>query len=187
METSAFIVLCINFLFIALLPVIFFNKGDGNKMWFLTGGSFFISPIFFIAIYSGLLEPYSIVNYQFYWIAPIAGTILSVVSIGLMALTIGTHRIPLALWHQNDDAPKSIVTWGAYSRIRHPFYTAFILAQLGCILVVPHIGILLMLTYAIFILNYTASKEEEKLSSSEFGGEYRAYINVTGRFFPKFL
>jgi len=184
METSAFILLCINFLFIAMLPVIFFNKGSGNKMWFLTGGSFFISPIFFIGIYAGLLQPLPIVNQPYYWIAPVIGTVLSVVSIGLMALTIGTHRIPLALWHQDDDAPKSIVTWGAYGRIRHPFYTSFILAQLGCVLIAPHIGILIMLVYAFTILNYTASKEEKKLSDSEFGDEYRAYMDVTGRFFP---
>jgi protein-S-isoprenylcysteine O-methyltransferase Ste14 len=184
METSAFVVLCINFLYIALLPVIFFNKGSGNKLWFLTGGSFFISPIFFIAMFAGILQPLPVVEYSYYWIAPIVGTILSVTSIGLMSLTIGTHRIPLALWHQNDDAPTNIVTWGAYRRIRHPFYTSFILAQLGCVLIAPHIGTIAMLIYAVSILTYTAAKEEKKLSASAFGDEYQAYIKVTGRFFP---
>ena len=184
METSAFVVLCINFLFIAALPVIFFNKGSGNKMWFLTGGSFFISPIFFIGIYADLLQPLVVVDYAYFWLSQIIGTILSIVSIGLMALTIGTHRIPLALWHQADDVPVNIVTWGAYRRIRHPFYTSFILAQLGCVLIAPHIGVLLMLIYAFLILNYTAAKEEKKLSASEFGDEYKAYMSNTGRFFP---
>lgn len=184
METSAFVLLCVNFLFIALLPVIFFREGSGNKMWFVTGSPFFISPIIFIAVYSGLLKPIFVSNLNYGGVALVFGSLFCIISIGLMALTIGTHRIPLALWHQDDDAPKSIITWGAYSRIRHPFYTSFIFAQLGCLLITAHLVVFLMLIYSIGILNYTASKEEKKLSQSEFGSQYKQYMQVTGRFFP---
>ena len=34
-------------------------------------------------------------------------------------------------------------------------------------------------------VNVTAAREEKRLSESEFGAEYRAYLQTTGRFFPK--
>lgn len=98
---------------------------------------------------------------------------------------MGTHRIPLALWHQENDAPKQIVTWGAYKRIRHPFYTSFITALIGALIAAPNILTLISLIYGILILNMTAEKEEKKLSTSQYGQEYIEYMKGTGRFFPK--
>lgn len=114
-----------------------------------------------------------------------AGSVICVLACCLISFTVGTHRIPLSLWHQENDAPKQIVTWGAYKRIRHPFYTSFITALVGALIAAPNALTLASLIYGIGILNMTAAKEEKKLSSSQFGQEYIDYIKVTGRFFPK--
>ena len=110
---------------------------------------------------------------------------MATASIGLMCFTLGTHRIPIALWHQADDAPRHIVTWGAYARIRHPFYASFLLLLAACLLACPH-----PITAAAFVsgcpvLNGTAAREETRLRASEFGADYAAYMARTGRFFPR--
>ncbi len=52
---------------------------------------------------------------------------------------------------------------------------------IGC----PHPGTLACLVYATVMLHYTARKEERKLSSSQFGDDYRSYLARTGRFLPR--
>jgi protein-S-isoprenylcysteine O-methyltransferase Ste14 len=106
-------------------------------------------------------------------------------SIALIAFTLGTHRTRIALWHQRNDAPESIVTYGAYRWIRHPFYSAFLLGLLGALLFCPQWGTLVAFLYGFFILNHTAAREEERLGGSNFGTEYQAYMQRTGRFLPR--
>lgn len=113
------------------------------------------------------------------------GAVVCVISCCLISFTVGTHRIPLSLWHQENDAPKQIVTWGAYKKIRHPFYTSFITALTGAMIAAPNALTLISLIYGFMILNMTAAKEEKKLSASAFGQEYIDYMKGTGRFFPK--
>lgn len=115
----------------------------------------------------------------------VVATAVAAASIALMFVTWGTHRTPLSLWHQVNDAPRSIVTAGPYRAIRHPFYAAFLLAVTGAVLVLPNWTTVLALGYAIVALNITAAREERRLSASEFGAEYRAYIQRTGRFVPR--
>jgi protein-S-isoprenylcysteine O-methyltransferase Ste14 len=179
MITSALEIVLLNFIYIGILPRIFFDKkGRYNFQWWLTGGPLFISPIAAILMSFDVIKPMA---------APIdlAAVVLSTISIALISFTLGTHRIPLALWHQNNDAPREIVTWGAYRRIRHPFYTSFIISQISAVFLAPHLITLGALLYTVLILTYTAKKEEKKLSASEFGTKYQQYMKETGRFFPK--
>jgi protein-S-isoprenylcysteine O-methyltransferase Ste14 len=192
MGKTTLILLTANFLLVALLPVIFFRRdGKLTLMWFATAAPWGIAPALFITQYFGFwTQPMIDVHSVFYsWTSSI-GSLLNIISIGLIAMTMGTHRIPLALWHQNsqDDTPSAIVTWGSYKRIRHPFYTAFILAFVACILIAPHWSLIALAMYTILMLNHTAAKEEIRLCNEEgqFGMEYRDYMKHTGRFFPRF-
>jgi protein-S-isoprenylcysteine O-methyltransferase Ste14 len=115
----------------------------------------------------------------------LASVVLCAGSIALIAFTLGTHRIPIALWHQENDAPRHIVTWGAYSRVRHPFYASFLVCLVGTVLALPHAGTIATLAYAIVALNLTAAREEKRLAASQFGEEYRQYMGRTGRFWPR--
>jgi protein-S-isoprenylcysteine O-methyltransferase Ste14 len=186
MSTPVYLLLLISFAYASCLPLIFFKRdGKFNPMWWLTAFPFILCPLFVLASLMGrvptivdgdptLLSLLSIISVPFF-----------VASIALISYTLGTHKVPIALWHQNNDAPQSIVTYGAYSRIRHPFYASFLLAYTGAAFYCPQVGTLFLLLYAACMLNYTAQKEETKLSQSEFGEEYQRYMQTTGRFFPR--
>ena len=173
-----------NLLLIGLLPRIFFDaRGRKNLMWWATAAPFYADAVVLLLIYAGVWQP---------WCPPeaiamgeIVAAPLAIASIALIAYTIGTHRVPLALWHQDDDAPRNIVTYGAYKYVRHPFYSAFLLALTGIMIAIPHPGTVACLVYAACMLHLTARKEERKLSESAFGAEYRSYLARTGRFFPR--
>ena len=115
----------------------------------------------------------------------LAATGVIVASACLMSYTLGTHRRPLALWMQDDDEPCHLVTEGPYRRIRHPFYTSFILLLTGCALAVPHGLTLSMLIFVAYRLNKTAAREEARFLRSELASAYAEYMSGTGRFMPR--
>lgn len=182
------IILICNFIAIGLLPLLFFRRdGAYNLRWLATGAPFFAAPIILLCGYAGIisLPPHGA---GIEWlIADGVAVILSVVSIALIAMTVGTHRVPLALWHQDNDAPAAIVTWGPYRHIRHPFYTSFLLVFMAAVLACPHTLTLVCLFYSFVALSVTAEKEEKRLARSEFGDEYRRYMSGSGRFFPRLM
>jgi protein-S-isoprenylcysteine O-methyltransferase Ste14 len=186
MSTPVFLLLLISFLFASLLPVIFFKRdGKFNHMWWLTAFPFILCPLFVLASLTGRVPTLLDQDPALLSLLSIASVPFFAASIGLISYTLGTHKIPIALWHQQNDAPQSIVTYGAYSHIRHPFYASFLLAYTGAALYCPQVGTLFLLLYAICMLNYTAQREEAKLSQSEFGDEYKRYMQTTGRFLPR--
>lgn len=188
MDKGVLILVCLNFIYIALLPVIFFRKDGGlNLKWLATSLPFGICPLSLIATYNGLLPRLTGVDTPWGAFSDTVPILLSCLSIGLISFTLGTHRIPIALWHQDNDAPKSIVTFGAYRWVRHPFYASFIVAFVSAFILAPQVVTIACLVYALIILNLTAAREESRLCQSDFGDEYKAYMDKTGRFLPKFL
>ncbi len=187
-DPAVLLLVVLNFCYIGLLPIIFFKKGGNlNAGWWLTALPFFVTPVFLVTSHFESLEIRGTIEIsEWWWISlTLAAVPFSILSISLISLTLGTHRIPITLWHQKDDAPASIVTWGAYARIRHPFYSSFLLAQLSAVLLVPHLLTLGMLVLTWTALTVTAAREERRLSGSDFGAEYQAYTKQTGRFFPR--
>ena len=186
MSRASLLLSLLDLCFVALLPWIFFRRdGRLNARWFATAAPYMLGIVLVGGALAGHLEGWKPPSEA----AAIAMEMLSVVlcagSIALMAFTLGTHRIPIALWHQENDAPRHIVTWGAYSRVRHPFYASFLVALLGTFLALPHALTALALLYALVALNLTAAREERRLAASEFGEEYRKYMARTGRFLPR--
>ena len=169
-----------NFALIGALPLVFFKRGRFNLLWCLTSAPYVVCAAFLIVSY--------LAGYETQWsaVSGIAAVPFSAASIALICLTIGTHRVSLALWHQSDDAPQQIVTYGPYRKIRHPFYAAFLMALFGAFLFRPQPVTLATFAYAFFVLNVTARREERRLTESEFGAQYRRYMQQTGRFWPRF-
>jgi protein-S-isoprenylcysteine O-methyltransferase Ste14 len=184
MNEPALLVILLNFSVIGLLPRVFFRKdGRLGPRWWAMALPFFLCPALLVGAYLTRLGPITPADWA-RLLAPVS-VVFGVASIALISFTLGTHRIPIALWQQDNDAPEHIVTYGAYGRIRHPFYAAFLLAFLGALALFPHWATVAFLTYAAVGLNVTAAQEERRLSASEFGTEYRTYIAHTGRFLPR--
>jgi len=185
MSAAAFTVVVMNFALIGSLPRVFFEKGGRlNLRWWLTALPFFTAFAATVISFAGVNT----------WLAPrlwrhgaieTAGVALATASVGFIMLTLGTHRRPVALWHQDDDAPRHLVMHGAYARVRHPFYSAFLLALAGAFLASAQPMALAAAAYGFVALNVTAAREERRLASSELGAAYRAYMARTGRFLPR--
>jgi protein-S-isoprenylcysteine O-methyltransferase Ste14 len=175
-----------DFIAIGLLPILFFRRdGQVNFRWLATGAPFFVVPAALILGQAGLFEPAYQALGEILTVMELLAVLLCVSSIALIAMTVGSHRIPLALWHQSNDAPVELVTWGPYKRIRHPFYTSFLLAFAAAVLTFPHVITVGCLIYGTVVLTIAARREERRLANSGFGDKYREYMAGAGRFFPR--
>jgi protein-S-isoprenylcysteine O-methyltransferase Ste14 len=185
MIRPAMLLILLNLLYIGLLPRIFFRKdGRFNPLWWATAVPFVACTAWILAALWGATRPVIEAGTALAARFELISVPLSAASIALISFTLGTHRAPVSLWHQDNDVPAAIVTHGAYRRIRHPFYAAFLLALLAACIHSPHPVTLLAFVYGYAILNATAAREEQRLSSSPFGASYRQYMERTGRFLP---
>ncbi|AXG79867.1 methyltransferase family protein [Streptomyces paludis] len=183
MDNSVLVLLLLDFALITALPRVFFKRtGTFNLRWWSTALPVGLTPL--LVLLRTVLDLPPLLDESVLSVTGPIAAVLFAGSIGLIALTLGTHRVPIALWHQTNDDPVHIVTWGAYARIRHPFYTAFLLAFTGVVLAYPHWLTLVPLVYMAAMLTRLAVREEQKLSASEFGAEYQEYMTRTGRFVP---
>lgn len=186
MNLGALWLVLLNYIAIGALPIVFFRRDDGfNLMWWITAWPFFVNPLLLLAGYLGFVEAWFDVPPPLGSAKNLLATTLSACSLTLIGFTVGTHRTPLSLWHQKHDAPVVIVQHGAYRWVRHPFYTAFLIAFIATWVLLPSPWTSATLIYGFLVLNVTAAGEEKRLSKSEFGDEYAAYMKRTGRFWPR--
>ena len=77
-----------------------------------------------------------------------------------------------------------MVTAGPYGRIRHPIYTAMIGFGISLVLVTAN---WVFAAFAVLVIAglFARAPREEQMMIEEFGEEYKAYMQRTGRFFPK--
>jgi len=172
-------IVLLNFAYIGILPRIFFKKGgELNGNWWLTAAPFALAVTSVLAAAAGICPSSMSDSVEAY-----LSVGFSLMSVSLISFAIASNRIPLSLWHQNE-SPQEIVTWGAYRFVRHPFYSAFLLAFESALCSAPNMLSLMAAICGYLLLNRTAALEERRLASSEFGAQYQAYIGQTGRFLP---
>jgi protein-S-isoprenylcysteine O-methyltransferase Ste14 len=77
-----------------------------------------------------------------------------------------------------------LIRTGPYSRIRHPIYTAILVALAGTVLVIGcYRG---LVAFAIILAGFIwKSKREEKLLAGEFGPAFEEHKRLTGFFLPR--
>jgi protein-S-isoprenylcysteine O-methyltransferase Ste14 len=182
MRTETFVVALTPFLVQGLLPWIFFRRdGKLNVRWWLTAAPWFICAACMLLAYANVVRP---VDLGVNGALSLAAVVLAVAAVSLIWFTLGTHRIPVALWHQDNDTVVELVTWGAYRWIRHPFYSAFLLSLTAGLLAAPSVVTLLTLATGLTALSVTARREERRLLQSHRGAQYGAYMRSSGRFLP---
>jgi protein-S-isoprenylcysteine O-methyltransferase Ste14 len=190
MTPALFILSLLGYVLMFALPRIFF-RSDGKKhlRWWITGLPFGLAANGVWLTWAGI-SPQLVPSGDVLAAAlDVTGTLLTVAAIALIAATIATHRVPLALWHQEGDrnAPVHIVTYGPYGWVRHPFYVSFVLLLVGGALIARDAITLASLPLGVLVLDWTAKAEESKLLASSLGDEYRAYRARTGRFIPRLI
>jgi len=179
------VLLLMNFAYIGLLPIFFFRRdGKLNGQWWLTASPLFGSALLVALHGCGFFQPWHPGSVAI--AMQVTSTALTALSIGLISYTLGTHRRPLALWHQRNDAPDQIVTEGAYKRIRHPFYASFIATLIASAVFCGSPWAIALSVAGVLMLNSTAAHEERRLLQSAFADQYRAYVARSGRFIPSF-
>jgi protein-S-isoprenylcysteine O-methyltransferase Ste14 len=182
MTTELFVIIFSNLVFIGLLPFLFFRRdGSFNFRWWLTGMPFFLSAA---AVTAGRMGAVARMPGLPEGAMSTVAILAALSSMAMMGWTVGSHRVPLALWHQDNDSAASIVSWGPYKYVRHPFYASFLLTQVAAVLAFPHLGTVASLVYGVLALSMTARREEGRLLTSKLGEEYRSYMKKTGRLFP---
>jgi len=68
-----------------------------------------------------------------------------------------------------------LLTGGPYSRVRHPFYSGFLLLAIGLAILFPILETMMLLAISVAVILYYVPKEEEMLIE-RYGKEYRAYM-----------
>ena len=79
---------------------------------------------------------------------------------------------------------QELVTDGAYRWVRHPMYTAFFILHMAAFLLTANWFIGLTWMGGLITIICLRVKREEAMLLSAFGGEYRSYMERTGRFIP---
>jgi len=181
-STAAAVIVIGNITLIGLLPFVFFKPGRRTVGWLVTASAFLIAPLLVAAAragHAGPMLPAGAVR-----VTEVAGAVACLVSVYVIGVAVGSHRTPIALWHQRDDAPVEIVTWGPYGLVRHPLYTAFLTALVAAVLVVPALPMALAAAFGFVAISRTARREERRLLASHLGSQYLAYMARSGRFLP---
>ncbi len=97
--------------------------------------------------------------------------------------TIRTRGFHVA-W--SGDVPESVCREGPYRLVRHPVYSAYILAFAAMVVALP-----MLATFAIFLANlalfaHAARDDERSLAESALAADYARYRAGAGMFLPRF-
>jgi protein-S-isoprenylcysteine O-methyltransferase Ste14 len=184
MDRTVYVLILLNLAFIGALPRIFFRPGRLNARWWATALPFFLAALLMLAGIAGAIGPVLAMSPFTAALVGSCAVLCSAASVAIIDWTLATHRLPLSLWHQDDQPAGPIVMTGPYRYVRHPFYAAFILALLGALLALPHWSTLALLVYGTFQLDRTARHEERRILDGPAGEAYTAYMRRTGRFVP---
>lgn len=120
------------------------------------------------------------------------GFLTFLISIGLMAgsfylfhSTCSVHKNKKLTAIFSDNLPEHLVTQGPYKKIRHPFYTAYLLNYAGAAIAIFQLWALIVFISLYLLYRYAAFLEENKFDTSRLQQDYREYQKSTGLFIPK--
>lgn len=154
-----------------------FKGGDGGAGAAIAQGMFIFGGIIPIWII-GLYQPIHFIN----------GIVAACILMTCISLyewarhAIWGRRFGLGL---GDHVPEELCETGPYRYIRHPLYTAYVLAYVAGLVALPHwvTGALLAANLGLFV--YMANNDEKTIEASPLAADYSAYRERTGKFFPK--
>ena len=81
---------------------------------------------------------------------------------------------------------QALVTTGPYTRVRHPIYLAMLGFLVSLAIVTANLLFFALLAFSVIDLALRIPKEEQIMIEA-FGEDYKAYMQRTGRLFPKII
>ncbi|MCJ7789357.1 MAG: isoprenylcysteine carboxylmethyltransferase family protein [Candidatus Atribacteria bacterium] len=158
-------------------------KNEGKTTFFLRI-LLFVLLLAFLILYS-IYPPFmNLIHVDFpIWLRWL-GTLFAFIGVVLWIYSqavLGKYWSP-QLQVQNEH---KIITSGPYRVIRHPIYTSMFIWVIGLALFTANMVFALLALLTIIGLILRVPKEE-KMMIEQFGDEYKKYMQITGRFFPRF-
>jgi protein-S-isoprenylcysteine O-methyltransferase Ste14 len=115
----------------------------------------------------------------------LAGSAFFIASLGLFALAVrATRRFRFSLAF-SPDLPTRLLRDGPYRWIRHPFYTAYLLAYLAGLVMSANPWLWLVVLGMGWIYLDAARFEERKFAASALAAEHAKYRAEVGMFLPR--
>lgn len=110
--------------------------------------------------------------------------LVSTTSFGLFWWAIGSNRRRPLSFAFSSDLPRHLNHAGPYRCIRHPLYTAYLLAWLSAPIATGEPLLLLPFVVMAVIYHAAARLEERKFETSALRDHYTAYRSTAGMFWP---
>ena len=112
--------------------------------------------------------------------------IAAICAVMSLALTVKCWRRMGSDWRMavSETQKSALITDGLFARVRHPIYALQMLLMLCTVVIVPTAPIFVIALVHLALMNLKARNEEHHLLKMH-GARYRAYLERTGRFFPR--
>ena len=112
--------------------------------------------------------------------------IAAICAVMSLALTVKCWRRMGSDWRMavSERQKSALITDGLFARVRHPIYALQMLLMLCTVVIVPTAPIFVIAIVHLALMNLKARNEEHHLLKMH-GARYRAYLERTGRFFPR--
>lgn len=118
------------------------------------------------------------------WVVVGAGVALFAEALALFLWALWTHRRRWLTRVYCDDEPAHLVTSGPYRWVRHPCYTAYLLAYAGALVTSRHPLVIPVLLINTILYLHAGRAEERKFAASPLAADYDAYRQRTGMLWP---
>ena len=119
------------------------------------------------------------------WLAQIAGLVLMGASLMLFRAAVSASAAARLRFAFDNALPEQLVTIGPYQKIRHPFYTSYLIYWAGWVLAVWNVWALLPWLVMAALYTIAARHEEQLLTASGMGEAYASYRRRAGLFWPR--
>ena len=117
--------------------------------------------------------------------AQIIGVVVELGGLALFWAAISASRQAKLRFAFDDEHPHSLVTSGPYRRIRHPFYTSYLIFWIGWGIAAWSPWSVVAVVVMIALYAWAALTEERKFSATPLAGDYEAYKRQAGFFWPR--
>lgn len=140
-----------------------------------------------LVILSAVILTFLCFNYEQPLWPQIIGFAMLAFSLALFWITIRESSNAKLLAAFDEKLPHGLLKTGPYSRVRHPFYTSYLIQWIGWAIAAWHPAAIVPVVFMTVTYWNAARGEEAKFAKTDMADQYADYMRTTGRFFPKLL